>query len=76
MPMTYDVEYTDTFGGEANYCWVTRLKVEAVSPLAAVRRVKRELGISGVRCRREDYGDSIALYPYGFCSVIFINEAD
>ena len=20
----YDVEYTDTFGGEANYCWVKR----------------------------------------------------
>lgn len=24
---TYDVEYTDTFGGEANYCWVKRAKV-------------------------------------------------
>lgn len=21
---TYDVEYTDTFSGEANYCWVRR----------------------------------------------------
>lgn len=20
----YDIEYTDTFGGEANYCWVKR----------------------------------------------------
>lgn len=24
MPNTYDVEYTDTFGGEANYAWVKR----------------------------------------------------
>lgn len=24
---TYDVEYTDTFGGEANYCWVRRATV-------------------------------------------------
>ena len=24
---TFDVEYTDTFGGEANYCWVRRAKV-------------------------------------------------
>lgn len=24
---TYDVEYTDTFGGEANYCWVKRATV-------------------------------------------------
>ncbi len=21
---TYDIEYTDTFNGEANYCWVRR----------------------------------------------------
>lgn len=25
--MEYDVEYTDTFGGEANYCWVKRAVV-------------------------------------------------
>ena len=24
---TYDVEYTDTFAGEANYCWVHRARV-------------------------------------------------
>jgi len=24
MRNTYDVEYTDTFAGEANYCWVRR----------------------------------------------------
>ena len=24
---TYDVEYTDTFGGDANYSWVNRAKV-------------------------------------------------
>jgi hypothetical protein len=25
--MTYDIEYTDTFGGEANYSWVKRATV-------------------------------------------------
>jgi hypothetical protein len=25
--MPYAIEYTDTFGGEANYCWVRRAKV-------------------------------------------------
>lgn len=25
--LTYDVEYTDTFGGEANYSWVRRASV-------------------------------------------------
>ena len=24
---TYNIEYTDTFGGEANYCWVKRARV-------------------------------------------------
>ena len=24
---TYEIEYTDTYGGEANYCWVRRHKV-------------------------------------------------
>lgn len=27
MTHTYDVEYTDTFGGEANYSWVRRATV-------------------------------------------------
>jgi hypothetical protein len=25
--MPYAIEYTDTFGGEANYCWVNRARV-------------------------------------------------
>lgn len=25
--MTYSIEYTDTFGGEANYCWVKRATI-------------------------------------------------
>ena len=25
--MQYNIEYTDTFGGEANYCWVRRASV-------------------------------------------------
>lgn len=27
MSNTYEVEYTDTFGGEANYSWVRRAKI-------------------------------------------------
>lgn len=27
MSHKYNVEYTDTFGGEANYCWVKRATV-------------------------------------------------
>jgi hypothetical protein len=25
--MQYRIEYTDTFGGEANYCWVKRMTI-------------------------------------------------
>jgi hypothetical protein len=25
--MRYQIEYTDTFGGEANYCWVKRATI-------------------------------------------------
>lgn len=28
MSNSYQVEYTDTFGGEANYCWVKRATVD------------------------------------------------
>ena len=57
-------ELTDTFCGQANYAWVrrgiTQLKNNA-SKLAVMRAVKRDLGLSGVRCRVADYGDIIEL---------------
>lgn len=68
-------EMTDTFDGEANYCWVKRGEVfllPSASDLARVRAVKKALGIEGVPCKRLDYGDQIALYPVGSCTVIFI----
>lgn len=73
--MKYEYEHTDTFGGEANYSWVKRGIVET-SADNPVKAVKKALGIEGVRCRKEDFGDMIALYPYGMCQVIFINWHD
>ena len=72
---TYEFEYTDTFGGDANYSWGRRGTVtvkEGSSDAAIVRAVKRALGLSGVRCRKESLGETIALYPVGSCTVIFI----
>jgi hypothetical protein len=69
-------EHTDTFGGEANYCWVKRGDMtlpEGTSRLAVVRRVKDALGLSGVRCKTEDFGDSLRLKPVGVCQVVFID---
>ena len=68
-------EMTDTYGGEANYCWVRRAECDAdgASDLAIVRRIKRQLGIEGVRCTRETCGETIVLKPVGACVVVFID---
>jgi hypothetical protein len=39
MKNHYFIEMTDTFGGEANYCWVNRFIVSASTPRGAMRRV-------------------------------------
>ena len=72
-------EVTDTFGGEANYSWVRRGTIECgegedYSDLAAVRRVKKAIGWTGVRCTVEHDSDSITLRPpRGVHQVCFIN---
>ena len=58
--MQFEIEYTDTFGGEANYLWVRRATIEAA------------LGLTGLRCRRSDLGETLALYPVGMCTVLFV----
>lgn len=54
------VELTDTFSGEANYSWVTRVKVQARTMAHAVRRFSRDAGFTGrVRfdfCVPDEYG--------------------
>lgn len=46
MKHIYFIEMTDTFGGEANYCWVNRFLVSASSPRGAMRRVCARTGDS------------------------------
>jgi hypothetical protein len=73
---TITYEMTDTFGGEANYSWCERGTIhvpENASRLAIVRAVKREVGWSGFRCKRSDFGDRIDLRPFGICQVLFID---
>ena len=65
-------EYTDTFSGEANYSWVRRGELGAANERGAIRDAKRAAGLSGVRCRKLDMGDTIALYPVGSCTVLFL----
>ena len=74
MIMAIQVEHTDTYGGEANYSWVHRYRLDDtdLSDLALVRRAKKLTGFSGYRARVEKYGDMIAIYPRDFCQVVFI----
>jgi hypothetical protein len=72
--MKVNFEVTDTFGGEANYAWVKRGSVEfKLHPTQRqiVLALKKFAGLTGVRCRKDDYGDQIALHPVGICVVAF-----
>ena len=78
MAYTWNLEHTDTIGGDANYCWVRRgtIAVKTDTNLAAVRAAKAYLGWSGHPCRVEIYGDTIAIYPRGVCQVCFLTWPD
>lgn len=61
---TYSIEMTDTFGGEANYCWVRHATIEAPSDATSrllIRRAKRALGLASCRHRTSDFGDLLRL---------------
>lgn len=73
--MGYQIEITDTFGGEANYSWVRRHSIEMpgkTTDLALVRRAKRKAEWNGIRCKVSRYGDTIEIRPVGMCCVLFI----
>lgn len=93
--MRFSYEYTDTFAGEANYCWARRgyvhvpelthygydgaqghTKASKAQDREIVRKVKSDLGLTGTRCNREDWGDTIVLRPRGSATIIFIDYAD
>ena len=70
------IEKTDTFGGEANYSWIERYELDSIkgqTDRQLIRRVKKVIGWTGVKCKKTDFGDMIELRPIGFCNVVFIN---
>lgn len=93
--MTYNIEYTDTFAGEANYCWVNRASVtmpelthygydggtnyaraNKIFKRELMKRAKAKMGLTRVRGRTFDYGDTIEFRPYRHCTVMFVTFAD
>jgi hypothetical protein len=74
--MIVKTEETDTFGGQPNYSWVRREELnlpDAATERQVIMAAKSAHGWTGTRCRKEPLGDSLALWPYGSCSVLFIS---
>lgn len=68
-------EKTDTWGKEANYSWVERSTItlpENITEVALARRVKAVLGWTGIKCDREDWGDTIVYRPRNLLQVAFV----
>ena len=73
------IEYTDTYGGEANYSWVRREtfvysggKERYQTSRSVMRKAKALMGLSGLKGRTYDHGDLIEFRPYGMCTVLFV----
>ena len=71
---TYYVEMTDTFGGEANYCWIKRFKVTANSMQHAMSKVSRETGYHYRKVY--DTGDFTRYNARNACICCFIEYFD
>jgi hypothetical protein len=68
-----EYEYTDTFGGEANYCWVKRGKLKTDDLKKALRMARREIGLTGVKGDvTADFGDEIHWKPRGLNTILMI----
>lgn len=76
--MRWQVEITDTFGGQANYSWVERYVLEdnGLTEIQLVRRAKALVGLNGVRGTGHWFGDMYEFRPYGYCQVMFIGIID
>lgn len=86
--MAWEYEYTDTFGGEANYSWVRRgiidLPTDDGLPADDIeahmrklrRKAKAAVGLTGVRGVWEDWGETEAFRPHGMCTVLFVSWHD
>ena len=91
----YEYEYTDTYAGESNYCWVKRGKVTVpelthygydgsqgytkaskAQRVQIMRKVKADLGLTGIRGVTEEWGCTIVFKPYGIATILFINHTD
>ncbi len=74
----YQAEYTDTFGGEANYSWVTRISFwapDTASDRMLIRRAKAAMGLSGVRGKTTNFSTMLEFRPHGMATVMFVTAS-
>lgn len=78
--MAYVVEYTDTFGGQANYSWVQRAVVRGLDDAPwprVLREARKLLGLTGVRGDvMGNYGDEWWWKPRGMATVMMVRWSD
>lgn len=67
------VEVTDTYAGDANYCWVHRFKVHATTFRGAIRKVSREMGLPSAR-KTWDYMDMVRYDFKGAAICAFVTD--
>lgn len=72
MQKFFYIEITDTYGGEANYSWVTRHIIKASSILGAVKKLSMRSGIRW-RCAN-NYGDQRRYDSKSGATCFFIEE--
>ena len=71
---TFDIEVTDTFGGEANYSWVRRYTYTAKSFLGAINKLAREHGAGWAKAY--DTGDMARYNLTGAAICAFVTYKD
>lgn len=73
----WKIEVTDTFGGEANYCWVKRFEMKlpsGLSDMQVMRKARKVAGFHGKAKHIDRMGDGFAIWhPDGACIVMFVN---
>ena len=76
--MKFQIEFTDTFCGEANYAWVKRAQFEApehATRATLIRRGKRALGLTARHIATE-YSDTVQLDFIGEHTRAFITHME
>tara|TARA_B100001059_G_C17824297_1_gene580359 strand:+ start:266 stop:520 length:255 start_codon:yes stop_codon:yes gene_type:complete len=73
--LRWQLEHTDTFGGEANYSWVNREDVMIPSQYSGswvVRKAKEAMGLTHLQHTTADFGECIRVDFKQHNQVLFI----